>query len=77
MMYKTPTFAEPQQYNRPFSTGHVQMYQLSSINMETCKLLLAVNEKKKKSCNKNAIKNTEMLENYILHSNKKIIIKVF
>ena len=32
MMYKTPTFAEPQQYN---------------------------------SCNKNDIKNTEMLENYI------------
>ena len=22
-MYKTPTFAEPQQYNRPFSTGQL------------------------------------------------------
>jgi hypothetical protein len=23
MMYKTPTCAEPQQYNRPFSTGQL------------------------------------------------------
>jgi hypothetical protein len=23
MIYKTPTFAEPQQYNRPFSWGHI------------------------------------------------------
>jgi hypothetical protein len=30
MMYKTPTFAEPQQYNRPFSTG-----QLSAIIIQT------------------------------------------
>jgi hypothetical protein len=27
-MYKTPTFAEPQQCNRPFSTG-----QLSAVNI--------------------------------------------
>jgi hypothetical protein len=25
-MYKTPTFAEPQQYNRPFSWGHVSAF---------------------------------------------------
>jgi hypothetical protein len=26
MMYKTPTFAEPQQYNRPFSTGQLSAF---------------------------------------------------
>ena len=26
MMHKTPTFAEPQQYNRPFSSGHVSAF---------------------------------------------------
>jgi len=26
MMHKTPTFAEPQQYNRPFSSGHVSTF---------------------------------------------------
>jgi hypothetical protein len=26
MMYKTPTFAEPQQYNRPFSTGQISAF---------------------------------------------------
>ena len=26
MMYKIPTFAEPQQYNRPFSWGHVSAF---------------------------------------------------
>ena len=26
MMYKTPTFAEPQQYNRPLSWGHVSAF---------------------------------------------------
>ena len=26
MMYKTPTFAAPQQYNRPFSWGHVSAF---------------------------------------------------
>jgi hypothetical protein len=25
-MYKTPTFAEPQQYNRSFSRGHVSAF---------------------------------------------------
>ena len=25
-MYKTPTFAEPQQYNRPFSTGQLSAF---------------------------------------------------
>ena len=62
MMYKTPTFAEPQQYNIPFSWRHVQ---LSSINTANGMWLLRSDWKKKKSCNKNANKNTEMLENYI------------
>jgi hypothetical protein len=26
MMYKTPTFAEPQKYNRPFSTGQLSAF---------------------------------------------------
>jgi hypothetical protein len=26
MMYKTPTFAEPQQCNRPFSTGQLSAF---------------------------------------------------
>jgi hypothetical protein len=67
MMHKTPTFAEPQQYNRPFSCGHVSVFlnKFSSINMANGMLLLRSEWKKKKSCNKNAIKNTEMLENYI------------
>ena len=55
MMHKTPTFAERQQYNRPFS----------SINQETGMLLLHSERKKKKSCNKNVKKNTKMLEQYI------------
>jgi hypothetical protein len=60
-MYKTPTFAEPQQSNRPFSTVS---YQLSSSSWSPGKFYPAVKEKNKISCNKNAIKNTEMLENY-------------
>ena len=40
-------------------------YQLSLINTANGMLLLRSEWKKKKSCNKNAIKNTEMLENYI------------
>jgi hypothetical protein len=59
MMYKT-TFAEPQQYNRLGVT-----YQLSSMKQETGMLLPGSERKKKKSCNKNAIKHTEMLEKYI------------
>jgi hypothetical protein len=59
-MYKTSTFAEPQQYNRPFSTG-----QFSSFRRETGMLLPRSERKNKKSCNKNAIKNSEMLEKYI------------
>jgi hypothetical protein len=40
-------------------------------------LLPRSERKNKKSCNTNAIKNTEMLEKYILlHSNQKIM-KVF
>jgi hypothetical protein len=54
-MYKIPTFAESQQYNRPFSS-----YQLSSFKRETEMLLPRSERKKKKSCNKNSIKNTEM-----------------
>ena len=65
MMYKTRTFAEPQQYNRPFSSGHLSAYQLSSFQQETFKFLPGIERKKKKSCNKNSIKKTEMLEKYI------------
>jgi hypothetical protein len=39
-------------------------YQLSSINKETGMFCSAVKEKR--SCNKNSIKNTEMLEKYII-----------
>ena len=60
MMYKTPTFAEPQQYNRPFSTG-----QLSAFIIQT---------DKKKSCNKNSMKNTEMLEKYIINIHAHVYI---
>jgi hypothetical protein len=38
MMYKTPTFAEPQQCNIPFSWGHVSAF--IKINTETGMLLL-------------------------------------
>jgi hypothetical protein len=37
-MYKTPTFAEPQQCNIPFSWGHVSAF--IKINTETGMLLL-------------------------------------
>ena len=62
MMYKTPTFAEPQQYNRPFSWGHV-----SANTNKYGKWHVATPQwmKKKKSCNKNAIKNTDMIETFI------------
>jgi hypothetical protein len=41
-------------------------------------LLLRSERKKKKSCNKNSIKNTEMLEKYIyIAFQSKKIIKVF
>jgi hypothetical protein len=40
-------------------------YQLSSINTTHGRLLLRSEWRKKKSCNKNAIQNTEILENYI------------
>ena len=30
MMYKTPIFAEPQQYNRPFSTGQLSAFIIDS-----------------------------------------------
>jgi hypothetical protein len=73
-MYKTPTFAEPQQYNRPFSTGQLLAFIIYTGNWDVA---TRSERKNKKSCNKNAMKNSEMLEKiYILHSNKKII-KVF
>jgi hypothetical protein len=61
MMYKTPTFAEPQQYNT-FSTGQLSAF---IIQLVIWHVLLRSERKNKISCNKNAIKNTEMLENYI------------
>jgi hypothetical protein len=73
-MYKTPTFAEPQQYNRPFSTGQLLAFIIYTGNWDVA---TRSERKNKKSCNKNAMKNSEMLEKiYILHSNQKII-KVF
>ena len=63
MMYKTPTFAEPQQQNRPFSTGQLSTFIIQTGNWN---ILLPRSERKnKKSCNKNVIKDTEMLEKYI------------
>ena len=73
-MYKTPTFAEPQQYNRPFSTDQLSAFIIDSDGKLGC-CYPAVKEKNKKSCNKNAIKNIEMLEKYIYPIKK--IIKVF
>jgi hypothetical protein len=61
-MYKTPTFAEPQQCNRPFPTGQLSAF---IIQLVTWQVLTRSERKNKISCNKNAIKNTEMLENYI------------
>ena len=75
MMRKTPSFAEPQQYNRPFSTGQLSAFIIQTGNCDVptpqCK------KKINKSCNKNAIKNTEMLEKYIYCIPIKKIIKVF
>jgi hypothetical protein len=62
MKYKTPTFAEPQQCNRPFSTGQLSAF---IIQLVTWQVLPRSERKNKISCNKNAIKNTEMLDNYI------------
>ena len=62
MIYKTPTFAEPQQCNRPPSTGQLPAPTIQPVTRQAP----ARSERKNKiSCNKNAIKNTEMLENYI------------
>ena len=61
-MYKTPTFAEPQQYNIPFSTGQLSAF---IIQLVIWRVLPRSERKNKISCNKNDIKNTEMLENYI------------
>jgi hypothetical protein len=33
-MYKTPTFAEPQQYNRPFSTGQLSTFIIQTGNWD-------------------------------------------
>ena len=69
MMYKIPTFAEPQQFNRPFSTGQLSAFIIQTGNWDVA---TRSERKKKKSCNKNAIKNTETLEKiYIFHSNQK------
>ena len=62
MMYKTPSFAEPQQYNRPFSMG-----QLSAFIIPMGNWAVATSQWKKKSCNKNSMKNTVMLEKYIIN----------
>ena len=40
-------------------------------------VLLRSERKKKKTCNKNSMKNTEMLEKYIYYIPIKKIIKVF
>ena len=34
MMYKTPTFADPQQYNRPFSTGQLSAFIIQTGNWD-------------------------------------------
>jgi hypothetical protein len=60
LFYKTPTFAEPQQCNRSFSTGQLSAF---IIQLVTWQVLPRIERKNKISCNKNAIKNTEMLEN--------------
>jgi hypothetical protein len=73
-MYKTPTFAELQQYNRPFSTGQLSAFIIQTGNWDVA---ISSERKNKKSCNKNAIKNTEMLEKYIYCIPIKKIIKVF
>jgi hypothetical protein len=50
------------QCNRPFSTGQLSAF---IIQLVTWQVLPCSERKNKISCNKNAIKNTEMLENYI------------
>jgi hypothetical protein len=37
-MYKTPTFAEPQQYNRPFSTGQLLAFIIYTGNWDVAGL---------------------------------------
>jgi uncharacterized protein YdhG (YjbR/CyaY superfamily) len=64
-MYKTPTFAEPQQYNNTTDLFPRVSYQLSSFRRETGMLLHRSERKNKKSCNSNAITDIEMLEKYI------------
>jgi hypothetical protein len=60
-MYKTPTFAEPQQCNRPFSTGQLSAFIIQLVTWQ----VLARSERKNKISCKKMLKNTEMLENYI------------
>jgi hypothetical protein len=72
-MYKAPTFTEPQQYNRPFSTGQLSAFIIQTGNWDVA---TRRERKNKKSCNKNAIKLTEMLEKYIYCIPIKKIIKV-
>jgi hypothetical protein len=44
MMYKTPTFAEPQQCNRPFSTGQLSAFIIQLVTWQ----VLTRSERKKK-----------------------------
>jgi hypothetical protein len=53
-MYKTPTFAEPQQCNRPFSTGQLSAF---IIQLVTWQVLPRSERKNKISCNKKVKKN--------------------
>jgi hypothetical protein len=53
---------EPKQYNRPFSTGQLSVFIIQTLNWDVA---TRSERKNKKSCNKNAIKNTEMFEKYI------------
>ena len=52
-------------------------YQLSSFRQETRMLLPRSERKKKKSCNKNSMKNTEMLENILSIYTKNVYVHVY
>ena len=73
MMYKTPTFAEPQQYNRPFSTGQLSAFIIQTLNWDVA---TRSERKNNKSCNKNAIKN-RLRETIACINDSSIIIAVF
>ena len=70
-MYKTPTFAEPQQCNRPFSTGQLSAF---IIQLVTCQVLTRSERKKNKiSCNKNAYKMSGFVRHNVHYPHKAII----